>query len=531
MSKSPYPLIWQYVDHWAAIKPDAEALVFGERRITWREFKQQVDRTAAALIELGVQRGDRVAMVAMACPEFVITFMAASKVGAIWLGLSPKFTLDELRYVLSHSQPRVLVTLRSYMGVDLVHTGLTLAHECASLESVLVIGEAAPGATAAGALDFEAYIAQPRPDCEVALSIRASEVEPDDDVLLMYTSGSTGKPKGVIHSHENIVKNIAVECEYFGFDETGRILLHFPINHVAADVEIGFGAIFAGATLILMELFDPQGSLEVIERERVTAIGQVPVMFLMQMGTPKFREMDWSGVRAFIWGGSAAPLPLLQHLHGIAKQTGARMITGYGSTELCGFVTYTLPDDELDLLSRCAGKVVPPYEMKIVDEERNTLPLGQVGEVAFRGPVIMKGYLNNLAATRAVFDEDGWYYTNDVGYMDEKGYLFLSGRRSEMFKTGGENVFPREVEDVLEAHPGVMFAAVIGVPDPLYAEVGHAFVMMKPGQTPTEDELRAFCKQQLANFKVPKRFELRPMLPLLANGKVNKQALKAELGL
>jgi acyl-CoA synthetase (AMP-forming)/AMP-acid ligase II len=141
----------------------------------------------------------------------------------------------------------------------------------------------------------------------------------------------------------------------------------------------------------------------------------------------------------------------------------------------------------------------------------------------------MKAYLNNLAATRAAFDADGWYYTNDVGYMDENGYLFLSGRRSEMFKTGGENVFPREIEDVLESHPGVLFAAVIGVPDPLYAEVGHAFIMMKPGQAPTEDELRAYCKERLANFKVPKRFELRPMLPLLANGKVNKQALKAEL--
>ena len=160
-----------------------------------------------------------------------------------------------------------------------------------------------------------------------------------------------------------------------------------------------------------------------------------------------------------------------------------------------------------------------------------TLPPGQIGELAVRGPVLMDGYLNNPTATAAVFDAEGWYYTSDVGYLDEHGYLYLSGRRSEMFKTGGENVFPREIEDVLESHPGVLFAAVIGVPDPLYAEVGHAFVMLKPGQQSSEADLREYCKERLVNFKVPKKFDLRPMLPLLATGKVNKQALRGELGL
>lgn len=531
MGENPRELLWQSVAHWADTRPDAEAIVFGERRMSWREFNDAVDRTAAAFLELGVQRGDRIAMVAMACPEFLITFMAASKVGAVWLGLSPKFTLDELRYVLTHSQPRLLVTLRSYAGIDLVHTGLTLAHECGSIESVLVIGGLLSGAAEGGALDFDEFIGRSRPEFAAALDARASSVEADDDALLMYTSGSTGKPKGVIQSHARIVTNVTVQNQYFAFDGDSRVMLHFPINHVAADVEIGYGAIHAGGALVLMEAFDPQASLEIAELERVTVLGQVPVMYLMQMGAPKFREMDWQHIRAFIWGGSAAPLPVLHTLHGIAQKTGARLLTGYGSTEACGFITFSMPEDDLDLLSRCAGRIVPPYEMKIVDEDRNPLPLGEVGEVAIRGPVVMKGYLNNLAATRAVFDDDGWYYTSDVGAMDENGYLFLSGRRSEMYKTGGENVFPREIEDVLESHPGVLFAAVIGVPDALYSEVGHAYIMMKPGQKPTEEELRAYCKERLANFKVPKRFEVRPMLPLLATGKVSKQALKAELGL
>jgi len=522
-------LLWQYVEKWAKDRPDAEAMVFGDERITWRAFDELVNKTAAAFLELGIQRGDRIAMVSMGRPEFLITFMAASKVGAMWLGLSPKFTLDELRYILTHSQPKLLITLRSYMGVDLVQTGLTLAHECLSIENVLVIGERPEGADEAH--DFAEFIGRERPEFFAQLAARAAEVSPDDDVLLMYTSGSTGRPKGVIHSHRNILRNIEVETLYFGFDTDGRVLLHFPINHVAADVEIGFGAIHAGAALILMDHFDPTTSLEMIERERVTVVGQVPVMFLMQFQSPKFATMDWSHVRAFVWGGSGAPQLMLHVLRQIAQKTGARLITGYGSTELCGFATYTMADDDLELLTKSAGKIVPPFEMKIVNAAHEELPHGEVGEIAIRGPIIMKGYLNNPAATAESIDSDGWLYTRDLGWMNADGYLFISGRQSEMFKTGGENVFPREVEDVLEGHPAVLFAAVIGVPDELYAEVGHAFIMMKPGQTTTEDTLRAFCKERLANFKVPKRFDLRPMLPLLPNGKVNKQALKAEIGL
>jgi acyl-CoA synthetase (AMP-forming)/AMP-acid ligase II len=518
--------LWHYVRDWAEKKPDAEALVFGDTRMTWKEFDAAVDRTARAFLEAGVGKGDRVAMVSMARIEFMTTFMAASKVGAIWLGLSPKFTADELRYILGHSQPTVLITLDKYMDINLVDAGITFGQEFPCIKKVLGIGEPHDLVE-----DFGAFVNQERPELEEALAARTAEIDPDDDVLLMYTSGSTGKPKGVLHSQRNIIENIRLEVQYFGFDEDTRSLLHFPINHVAADVEIGFGAIFGGSVLVMMDHFDPQTSLETIEKEGITVIGQVPVMFLMQMQAPKFKEMDWSKVKAFIWGGAAAPKMLLQILHGIAEKTGARLLTGYGSTELCGFATYSMPDDSLDLLSRTAGKVVAPFEMRIVDENRNDVPQGTVGEIAMRGPSIMKGYLNNATATAAVIDADGWFYTSDLGYLDEEDNLVISGRSSEMFKTGGENVFPREVEDVLESHPAVLFAAVIGVPDELYQEVGHAFIMMKPGQESTGDALRAYCKERLANFKVPKHFDLRPVLPLLPNGKVNKMALKRELGL
>lgn len=517
--------IWEVVDYWAERRPDAEALVFGDRRLSWREFQEQVDRVAKAFLELGVEPGDRIAMVAMGCPEFMITFMAASKVGAIWLGLSPKFTPDEIRYILGHCEPAVLLTLHEYAGIDLVERGLTFGQEFPSIAEVLVIGNGLSGDT----IDYQTFVDTPRPHLDDALKCRAADVHPNDEALLMYTSGSTGKPKGVLQSHHSIIQNIAVEVKYFGFDENTRALLHFPINHVAADVEIGYGAVFGGGTLVLLDRFDPAQSLDVIESEGITMVGQVPVMFLMQFQVPKFRTMDWSRVKAFVWGGAGASPMLLQVLSGIAAQTGARLITGYGATEFCGFATYTMPEDSLELLAKSAGKIVPPFEMKIVDDERKEVPLGTIGEIAIRGPIIMKGYLNNPAATAAAIDDEGWYYSNDQGHMDANGYLYISGRKSEMYKSGGENVFPREVEDVLEGHPAVLFAAVVGVPDALYQEVGHAFIMSKPGQSTTAEELRTYCKERLANFKVPKIFDFHPQLPLLPNGKVNKMALRREL--
>ena len=204
------------------------------------------------------------------------------------------------------------------------------------------------------------------------------------------------------------------------------------------------------------------------------------------------------------------------------------MLTGYGSTETCGFVTYTEKGDGVERLLKSAGKIAPPFELKIVDEGRAELPDGQVGEIAVRGDFLMKGYFNNPEATAAVIDEQGWYYTSDLAAKDADGYIYIAGRRSEMYKSGGENVYPREIEDLIETHPAVLFAAVIGVPDEIYQEVGWAYAMLKPGQQASEEALRQLCKEKLANFKVPKRFYVRPLLPMLPSGKVDKMALKKE---
>jgi acyl-CoA synthetase (AMP-forming)/AMP-acid ligase II len=524
MTQRNMTLLWHYVEHFAAKNPEKEALVYEEQRISWAQFRDKVDRTAKALLELGVEKGDCVALAAMGCPEFMYTFMAASKIGAIWVGLSPKFTVEELRTIMSDCRPKVLVTLREYMGIDLLERGLTLGYELPSLLQVLVIGEACNGT-----INFDEFTDRPRPHLDEPLEARANEGRPDDETLLMYTSGSTGRPKGVLHTHASVLANVAIEAAACNFSEDSRVIVHMPINHVAADVEIAATALYAGGAMVLTDRFDPGQSLRIIEEERITLLGQLPLMYMMQMSRPKFARMDWSSVRAFVWGAAPSPPPMYDALAAIASQTGARLVTGYGLTEACGLITYSDPDDDRDMMIRSVGRVVGNCDIRIVDKDRKPVPPGVTGEVAIRGPVMMKGYLNNPAATAEVFDDEGWYYSNDLGWMDETGRLYLSGRRSEMYKTGGENVFPREVEEALEAHPAVLFAAVIGVPDELYNEVGKAFIMLKPGASVTAKELRAFCKERLANFKVPKHFDLREQLPLLPTGKVDKVALRREM--
>jgi acyl-CoA synthetase (AMP-forming)/AMP-acid ligase II len=515
---------WHYVEKWAVEHPDKEALVFGEERLTWMDFKKKMDLIAKAYLDIGVQKGDRIAFLAMARNEFLTTYMAAGKVGAIWLGLNPKFTLDELRYQLNDSRPVILITLRNFMDNDLSENTKTLMEECPFLKKVLVMGEPFEGAE-----NFNDFVSSPRHELDDALNKRSAEVKKDDRALLMYTSGSTGKPKGVVHTHNSIVENIKVEVDKFHFHENTKGLLHFPINHVAADVEIGFGCIMSGGSLILMDSFDPLSSIKMVEKERITMLGQVPVMFLLQMKQPDFRTADLSSVEYFIWAGAAAPKLMIDVLNAICQKIGASLITGYGSTEVCGFVTYTEKGDDPDTLIKTAGKIADPFEMRIVDDERNELPDGQVGEIAVRGPFLFKEYLNMPEETAKVIDKEDWYFTNDLAFKDDRGYIHITGRKSEMFKTGGENVFPREVEEVLEGHASVLFAAVIGVPDDVFQEVGWAFIMLQPGKEVAEEELQALCKTKLANFKIPKRYFIRPILPLLPSGKVNKVALKKEI--
>ena len=287
--------------------------------------------------------------------------------------------------------------------------------EFSCLKKVLIIGDAFGGAER---LDEFAY--RQRPERDTELLKRASEVADVDPTLLLYTSGSTGKPKGVVHTHKSIVENIKVEVKKFSFDEHSRALIHFPINHVAAVVELGFAGILAGGFIVCMDRFDPAESLRMIPKERLTVLGQVPAMFLLQFRDQQFGQTDLSSIRQFVWAGAAAPRIMVQVLSQICAKTGAVMITGYGSTEVSGFVTYTEKGDGPDKLLHTAGKIAEPFELRITGPDRKEVSDGAVGEIAVRGPFLMKGYDNNPSATEKVVDREGWYYTSDLGFRDPK---------------------------------------------------------------------------------------------------------------
>lgn len=510
-------LTWQSVEYWAARKPDAEALVAGDVRYSWAQTKQAVDRLATFLVKKGVSKGDRVAMMAPACPEFVISLMAANRIGAIWMGINPKMTVAEIGYLLSESTPKVLIAARIFAGQDMHDKIAALLKVSPELQSVVTLGEAF-----GSAVTFDAAIVAGA-DTSVLKSI--PDFDDDTDAIILFTSGSTGKPKGVVHTHRSLVANVRVECGKFPVDESSRLLLHFPINHVAAVVEFGFASVYGGACVVCMEGFDPVASLQMVEREKITLLGQIPAMFLLQFRTDQFARTDFSSVRSFIWAGSPAPRLMVDVLGAIAQKTGAQLITGYGSTETCGFVTYTAVGDGADRLTRSAGAMANGWDLRI------DLPEGasdaQIGEIQVRGNFLFDRYWNNEAATRAVLSEDGWYRTADSGFIDGDGYLHITGRQSEMYKSGGENIFPREVEEVVERHNSVLMSAVVPVPDPIFQEVGWAYVMPKLGHEVTPEALMALCTEYLVNYKRPKRFVIQSALPMLPNGKIDKQSIRA----
>jgi len=514
------PLVWHYLRKWAEDRPEAEALVFGDRRIDFKTYYDRTCRVARLLLELGVKRGDRVAMLSPARDEYLYVYLATGMMGGIWFGLNPRYTLSEMRYMIQDAQPRILVTVKEHLGRDYTPDAKALFDEFPFLEKILVIGEP----WGEGSLSFEEESSRERPEREKELEGRLTEVEPDDGALIVYTSGTTGQPKGALLSHRNIVRNIEVEVGRLYIGENGTCLVHFPINHVACSTEISIGALLAGARLVLMDKFDPRETLEAVQREKVTMLGQIPTMFLMELALPDFDRYDLSSIRHYVWAGAAAPRPLVERL----ASMGAGLITGYGLTETTGFVTYTQPDDSLETLAQTAGIVDPAFELRLVDKDRREVPPGEVGEIVIRGDCVMKGYWRRPEATSEAIDSEGWLYTGDLATSDERGAISIVGRSKEMFKSGGYNVYPREIEAVLENHPQVAMAAVIPLPHEIYQEVGKAFVMSRPGSTVTAGELESLCREHLANYKVPKSFEIRPMLPMLPSGKVNRRALAEE---
>ncbi len=517
--------IGDYLSHWATESGDRTAAVYDDQRLSWQELHSQVQSMACRLMECGVKKGDRVATLSAACNEYLVAYLATTLIGGIWFGLHPRYTRQELRYMLNDAAPKVVVTIDNYLDREFEEDFKALRQECSSITTVIVVGD------------------QDWPDCEPwelsapsaealqSLEARAAQIVPGDGALIVYTSGTTGKPKGALLTHHNILSNIAIQNRHFGFEKNSSVLIHFPTNHIACSTELTIGSLMAGAKMVFLDKFHPAETLETVQREQITMFGQIPTMFLLEFALPNYDEYDLSSVSTYIWAGSAAPESMVRRL----EQSGARLLTGYGMTELTGFVTFTdalATDQEL---IQGAGIIDPAYELKLVDENRVDLTAAQVtdrtvGEVAIRGDCVMDGYWGRGAQTREAIDSDGWLYTGDMASMDKKGNIYLAGRIHDMFKSGGHNIYPREIETVIEQQPEVAMVAVIPVSDPIYQEVGRALIVAKSNQTVSIDHIDRLCREQLANFKVPKSIRIVDSFPLLPNGKLDKKAIAEKYG-
>ncbi|HXV93342.1 MAG TPA: AMP-binding protein, partial [Pseudonocardia sp.] len=391
-------------------------------------------------------------------------------------------------------------------------------------------GVALPGpAVRLGGAEGPAWLRSGETVTDAELAAARDRVEPGDPAALVHTSGSSGRPKGALLPHRALVRCALVQGTHVLDPGIPPVVVNnLPVNHVACLGDVTAAVLVAGGTVVLQDRFDPPRVLAALGRERVTVWGGVPAMFALCVADPAFATADLSSVRRIVTGGGPMPLPLARAL----TERGPRLVNLYGLTETVGNVTFTGPDDDLATITGTIGRPDPRYRVDVVRPDGSLCADGEVGEIRVGGDARMTGYLGRPEATAAAFDSRGRLRSGDLAHRRTDGALVLAGRLSERFKSGGYNVDPREVEEVLERHPGVRLAAVVGVPDPLYGEVGHAFVAADPaarGTRVTAESLRTHARAHLANYKVPKRIEVRPELPLLAVGKVDKIRLRQEV--
>ena len=518
MSLTPFRLISDVLSGWALDRPDQDFLVFDGERYSFDAANHAVDHVAKGLIGIGVNRGDRVACYGTPRPEAFISFLAATSVGAIWVGLNPKYTQTELDHVMTDAQPDVVFVA---CGPD---EGLADAPDLlaayGSVHHVVTLAEGRPVPSAV-TMTWVEHVEAGEAISGADLVARRDSVEPRDPAFLVYTSGSTGRPKGAVISHY-----ATNTCNHVGVDRKGlrdrTIICNLPINHVGAILDICARTMMGGGTIFFQEAFDPEAMMRLIEEERINTWGGVPTIFQMCVNHPSFADADLSSVDLLAWGGAAMPAELLGNL--MTKTDCSACTMGYGSSETVGGVTFSGLHDSVELLSETVGTPDDRLPIRIWHTDDRLATAGEPGEIQVHADFVMSGYWNRPEETEAAF-EDGWLLTGDLAVMRDDGYVEIVGRLSEMFKSGGYNVYPREVELQFEAHPSVAMCAVVSVPDETFQEVGHAYVMVTAGTSPAPDELRAHARTGLANYKLPKQIFLVDELPMLPIGKVDKVAL------
>lgn len=536
MSETMHFTVGGILEEMARRFPANDALVYPDRdiRYSYQQFDTMCDRVAKGLLAMGIEKGDNLAIWATNVPEWVIVQFASAKIGAVLVTVNTSYKSSELDYVLKQSDSKMLFLVDGFKDTNYVDTVYDVATElrecdgselnCAALpclKNVMYIGDETP----TGMSNFNAIEALGEEISDEEYDKVRASLREDDVINMQYTSGTTGFPKGVMLTHHNIVNNGYNIGECMRFTEQDRLCIPVPFFHCFGCVLGVLACVTHGSTMVPVETFTAEAVLATVEAEKCTALHGVPTMFIAELEHPSFERFDLTSLRTGIMAGSPCPIEVMKRV--IRDMHISEITIAYGQTEASPVITQTRTDDPVELRVATVGRALPNVEVKIADiETGETLAAGKQGELCCRGYLVMKGYYNLPEATALAVDSDQWLHTGDLAVMDENGYCKITGRIKNMIIRGGENIYPREIEEFLYTHPAVSDIQVYGVPDRKFGEQAMAAIKVKEGAILTEEDVKTFCKGRIANYKIPYYIKFVDEYPMTASGKIQKFKLR-----
>lgn len=528
--------IGKLLEQVAKERPEHEAVVYPDRglRYTYGQFDDLCKQVAKGFMKLGIQKGEHMAIWATNRPEWVTAQFATGKMGAVLVTVNTNYRTAELEYLLKQSDSTTLILMESFRGtsyIDMIYEivpelkasqpGCLQSETLPFLKNVIVMGET----RYPGMFLWSDVVALGDEVQDEELTARLDSLDPGDVINMQYTSGTTGFPKGVMLTHLNLVNNAINIASCMKLTYSDRMCIPVPFFHCFGCVLGTMTCVTVGATMVPLQEFDVLSVLQAVQNEKCTALHGVPTMFIAELNHPEFDKFNLSSLRTGIMAGSPCPIEVMK---AVVEKMGAKEITiVYGQTESSPGITQTRTDDPIELRVSTVGYALPNVKVKIIDPSTGEeAPRGVQGELCTRGYHVMKGYYKNPEATASAIDSDGWLHTGDLAVMNENGYCKITGRLKDMIIRGGENVYPREIEEFLYTHPKVLDVQVVGIPDEKYGEEIMAWVRLKEGERATAEEIRDFCRERISRFKVPRYIEFCSEFPMTASGKIQKFKLR-----
>lgn len=512
------PTIPAALDRAVARFGDAEALIDDQIRLSWRELSAHVDTAGTALAASGVGPGDRVAIWAPNVSEWLIAAFGILRIGAVLVTVNTRFRGGEAAYVLRAAGVKVLFTVTDFLGAEYISM-LREADPLPDLKEIVILR----GTAREGAVLWPEFLTRGAKTPREEVARRAAQLTPSSVSNILFTSGTTGAPKGVMLTHANVMWTMSAWRDLLSLSEGDRTLVINPFFHMFG-MGSAMASMLAGATIVPHSVFEVPSVLEKVQRERISFLPGPPTIYQMMLDHPDLAKYDTSTLRLALTGSAAVPVSLIHRMRD--EMTFKIILTAYGLTESTGLAAMCRREDDANVIATTAGRALPGVEIRVIDNDGRDVKLGEAGEILVRGPNVMKGYFNEPEATADAIDAEGFLSTGDIGVQDAQGNVRITDRKKDMFIVGGFNVYPAEVENIMSRHPAISQAAVIGIADDRLGEVGMAYVVRRPGVSLDAETLHAWCRENMANFKVPRRFQFVDALPLNASGKVFKPHLR-----